>query len=200
MPKIQASNTEIVMNSVGDEKIIIQHRNDFDEKGEVIKTSEYFLDATEQEDAYMTVGSDCEDGEGQFVTVQVEDNGRIILDGKDVILWNELCRICANASDKFIPIFSGEGLDHDLQEKIHTYLPVRVSFVHCFIIVTFDSDHILNAVDRESVFDIANQLLCSLFLNRHCAPLLCIVKYKQSFSTCCGRFYVLKICFQGIRK
>ncbi|XP_020706545.2 zinc finger protein ZFP2-like isoform X5 [Athalia rosae] len=41
--------------------------------------------------------------------------------------WNELCRVCANSSDHLIPIFEGEGLEHDLSSKIHRYLPIQVS-------------------------------------------------------------------------
>nr|CAD7432076.1 unnamed protein product [Timema monikensis] len=39
---------------------------------------------------------------------------------------SNLCRICANTSDYFIPIFEGEGLEHELSEKIDKHLPIKV--------------------------------------------------------------------------
>ncbi|XP_011697065.1 PREDICTED: GDNF-inducible zinc finger protein 1-like isoform X3 [Wasmannia auropunctata] len=41
--------------------------------------------------------------------------------------WMHLCRICANASDHMIPIFVGNGAEHDLSGKIIKYLPIHVS-------------------------------------------------------------------------
>ncbi|XP_034936024.1 zinc finger protein 27-like [Chelonus insularis] len=39
----------------------------------------------------------------------------------------ELCRLCAVTSDHLIPIFDGEGLQHNLSSKINKYLPVNVT-------------------------------------------------------------------------
>ncbi|XP_065205999.1 zinc finger protein 26-like isoform X1 [Planococcus citri] len=36
----------------------------------------------------------------------------------------ELCRLCANTDNQFIPIFQGEGLEHNLSLKIETHLPI----------------------------------------------------------------------------
>lgn len=41
--------------------------------------------------------------------------------------WTALCRVCANTSDHLIPVFEGEGLQHDLCNKIHKYLPIHIS-------------------------------------------------------------------------
>jgi len=37
-----------------------------------------------------------------------------------------LCRICANANDHLIPIFEGEGAEHELPDKMLKYLPIHV--------------------------------------------------------------------------
>lgn len=37
----------------------------------------------------------------------------------------ELCRLCANPDDnQFIPIFQGEGLEHDIPVKLKKHLPI----------------------------------------------------------------------------
>ncbi|KAG7200188.1 hypothetical protein KM043_000622 [Ampulex compressa] len=43
------------------------------------------------------------------------------------ITLSDLCRICANISDHMIPIFEGEGLQHELCNKIHKYLPIHIT-------------------------------------------------------------------------
>ena len=47
----------------------------------------------------------------------------------------ELCRLCANTDNQLIPIFRGEGLEHNLSNKIEKHLPIiKVSYrnIHCF--------------------------------------------------------------------
>jgi hypothetical protein len=59
----------------------------------------------------------------------------------DVALeWIRLCRICANTSDRTIPIFEGYGAQHDLSTKILKYLPIHVCIVNAKVSVqhTFD--------------------------------------------------------------
>ena len=36
----------------------------------------------------------------------------------------DLCRLCAHARNKFMPIFSDEGLTNDIPQKLEKYLPV----------------------------------------------------------------------------
>ena len=36
----------------------------------------------------------------------------------------ELCRLCANTDNQFIPIFKGEGLEHDISVKLKKHLPI----------------------------------------------------------------------------
>lgn len=38
----------------------------------------------------------------------------------------QLCRVCANANEYLIPIFDGEGLEHELGMKIEKHLPIKV--------------------------------------------------------------------------
>lgn len=53
------------------------------------------------------------------------------LDAADALesnqFWDEICRICANPSDHLIPIFQGEGREHEIDKKIRKYLPIQVS-------------------------------------------------------------------------
>lgn len=42
------------------------------------------------------------------------------------LTWMHLCRICASSSDHMVPIFEGEGAEHDLSSKILKYLPIHV--------------------------------------------------------------------------
>ncbi|XP_069673052.1 zinc finger protein 93-like isoform X6 [Periplaneta americana] len=39
----------------------------------------------------------------------------------------QLCRVCANPNDYLIPIFDGEGLEHELSMKIQKHLPIKVT-------------------------------------------------------------------------
>lgn len=36
----------------------------------------------------------------------------------------ELCRLCANTDKQLIPIFQGEGIEHNIAEQIKKYIPV----------------------------------------------------------------------------
>ena len=42
--------------------------------------------------------------------------------------WSEMCRVCANPNENIIPIFDGEGAEHELSKKISKYLPIKVTF------------------------------------------------------------------------
>ncbi|KAJ9576788.1 hypothetical protein L9F63_006629, partial [Diploptera punctata] len=37
----------------------------------------------------------------------------------------QLCRVCANPNEYLIPIFDGEGLEHELAMKIQKHLPIK---------------------------------------------------------------------------
>lgn len=36
----------------------------------------------------------------------------------------ELCRLCANTDNQLIPIFKGEGIEHNISSKIEKHLPI----------------------------------------------------------------------------
>lgn len=38
-----------------------------------------------------------------------------------------VCRVCANESDKFVSIYSEDGVNNDLANKINLYLPIKVN-------------------------------------------------------------------------
>ncbi|CAG2055409.1 unnamed protein product [Timema podura] len=40
---------------------------------------------------------------------------------------NQLCRLCANSDYYMLSIFEGEGLEQEIEMKIHKYLPIQVS-------------------------------------------------------------------------
>ncbi|KAK6637591.1 hypothetical protein RUM44_008013 [Polyplax serrata] len=48
-------------------------------------------------------------------------------DEPTAIQSNDICRICLSASVLLIPIFSGEGLEQGLQEKVDKHLPVTIT-------------------------------------------------------------------------
>lgn len=44
--------------------------------------------------------------------------------------FSELCRVCANTNNPFIPIYGGEGLEHNILRKIEQHLPIiKVSYL-----------------------------------------------------------------------
>ena len=138
MDKINSENVQVVIKAVGNSGIVIP-KGFVDKDG--VKGTQYFLNVDhgvvdDNEDTqFVPVEGECEGSEeAQFVTMEVGDAGQIILHNKDVIIYDELCRVCANPSDRFIPIFSEEGLEHNLQEKIHTYLPFQVCINNIVII------------------------------------------------------------------
>lgn len=47
-------------------------------------------------------------------------------ESKENFGWSEICRLCANKSNLVVPIFDGEGAEHDLSSKIQKYLPIQV--------------------------------------------------------------------------
>lgn len=131
---ISSSNVEIVIESIkGARGIMINNGKTLTVKNDDVK-AQYYLNVEQIAEVhegaqFLTIQGECADGnteQQQYVAVQMDGSDQIILQDKDIVI--ELCRICANGSDRFIPIFNGEGLEHDLQNKIQTYLPLQV---HC---------------------------------------------------------------------
>lgn len=46
-------------------------------------------------------------------------------DAEDV--GNQICRICLTISDLLVPIFEGEGIELELEDKIRKHLPIRIA-------------------------------------------------------------------------
>lgn len=131
----------VEIENIPGKNIVIQTVTNYTAKNEV-KTSTYYLKVDnensrkEHEDvAYVSIDNETlaseaieDDANAEYVALEVQDSGQIILHEKDVILWGELCRICANGCDQFVPIFTGEGLENNLCQKIHAHLPMTVSY------------------------------------------------------------------------
>ncbi|XP_026670844.1 zinc finger protein 418-like isoform X5 [Ceratina calcarata] len=59
--------------------------------------------------------------------MDVSNDETAAIQSNEQFSWSTLCRVCANTSDHLIPIFEGEGSQHDLCNKIHKYLPIHIS-------------------------------------------------------------------------
>ncbi|XP_016906940.1 zinc finger protein 62 isoform X3 [Apis cerana] len=59
--------------------------------------------------------------------IEVSNEESTVTQCNEQFSWSNLCRICANTNDHLIPIFEGEGLQHDLCNKIHKYLPICIT-------------------------------------------------------------------------
>uniref|UniRef100_A0ABD2XH79 Protein krueppel n=1 Tax=Trichogramma kaykai TaxID=54128 RepID=A0ABD2XH79_9HYME len=52
----------------------------------------------------------------------------LIIGDKQVIIWDELCRVCATSNEKLVSVFGTEGTQFELETKIQEYLPqIRLS-------------------------------------------------------------------------
>lgn len=134
MEQVQGEKIQIVVKNVNSNGILLQNAKGISIKTDEMETTEYFLEVQDahvdtHQNQFVAIeneSAEAENVDSQFVPVEMDENGQIILPDKNVILWDELCRICANTSDKVVPIFSGDGLEHNLCKKIHSYLPFKV--------------------------------------------------------------------------
>lgn len=47
---------------------------------------------------------------------------------------NDYCRLCANTDERMVPIYTDEGVDHMLENKIKTHLPfLNVTYHSCIL-------------------------------------------------------------------
>nr|XP_049704777.1 zinc finger protein with KRAB and SCAN domains 8-like isoform X3 [Helicoverpa armigera] len=60
----------------------------------------------------------------KLLGVEVSDTSQVNLE--NVEDFSHVCRICATITEFVIPIFSGEGLQNNLADKIHKHLPIKV--------------------------------------------------------------------------
>lgn len=79
---------------------------------------------SEAEDDFFLVSQD--QGE-RYPGENVEETTPHKRETREILAWIHLCRTCANTCDNLIPIFEGEGAEHDLPSKILKYLPIHIS-------------------------------------------------------------------------
>ncbi|XP_078035979.1 uncharacterized protein LOC144469489 isoform X3 [Augochlora pura] len=111
------SENAVVLESCEEDSILLQTV-----KNMVTEDVHTEIDSKEEE---FFVVADVE-GEQQNV-IEVCNEETAITENGEHISWSNLCRVCANTNDHLIPIFEGEGLEHDLCSKIHKYLPIHIS-------------------------------------------------------------------------
>lgn len=106
----------VMLDSCADDCILIQTV-----KSMVTQNTHTDLESDEE---FFLVSDDVQD-EQQNVT-EASNQEAMAFQSEERLPWSALCRVCANTSDHLIPIFDGEGLQHDLCNKLHKYLPIRV--------------------------------------------------------------------------
>lgn len=125
------SENSVMLESCGEHSILIQ----------TVKSmvNENTRTELESEEEGFFVVTDVQGEQQNVIEVSNEESTVTQLD--EQFSWSNLCRVCANTNDHLIPIFEGEGLQHDLCNKIHRYLPICVCiylliyemliFIHC---------------------------------------------------------------------
>ncbi|XP_070166422.1 zinc finger protein ZFP2-like isoform X3 [Polyergus mexicanus] len=79
---------------------------------------------SETEDDFFLVSQDQDE---RYSGENVEETTPHKHETKEVLTWIHYCRTCANTCDNLIPIFEGDGAEHDLPSKILKYLPIHIS-------------------------------------------------------------------------
>ncbi|XP_076234968.1 uncharacterized protein LOC143179556 [Calliopsis andreniformis] len=111
---MEAENS-VTLESCGEDSILIQTvKNMVTENTALTTEEERFFVVTDVQNEQETV-------------TEAPNEELTITQCNERLPWSNLCRICANTSDHLIPIFEGEGLQHDLCSKIHKHLPIRIS-------------------------------------------------------------------------
>lgn len=110
------SESSVILESCEEDSILI----------ETVKNmvNEHTTAELESEDEGYFVVTDVQDEQQNEIEALNEES--TITQSIEQFSWSNLCRVCANANDHLIPIFDGEGLQHDLCNKIHKYLPIHV--------------------------------------------------------------------------
>ncbi|XP_033323838.1 uncharacterized protein LOC117219066 isoform X5 [Megalopta genalis] len=112
------SESAVVLESCEEDSILMQTVKN-------MVTEDVHTGIDSKEEGFFIV-TDVTEGEQQNV-IEVCNEETTITDNGEHISLSNLCRVCANANDHLIPIFDGEGLEHDLCSKIHKYLPIHIS-------------------------------------------------------------------------
>lgn len=120
------SEGSVILESCGEHSILIQTVKD------MVNVNTH-TDLQSEEGGFFVV-TDVQDEQQNVIEVSNEQS---TVGQSDVqFSWSNLCRICANVNDHLIPIFEGEGLQHDLCNKIHKYLPICVC-IYFLLLITF---------------------------------------------------------------
>ncbi|XP_076283375.1 uncharacterized protein LOC143210412 isoform X3 [Lasioglossum baleicum] len=107
----------VMLESCGEDSILMQTVKN-------MVTENVRADLESEEEGFFVV-TDVEDPQQNVMEVSNEESA--ITESEERVSWLNLCRVCANTNDHLIPIFEGEGLQHDLCSKIHKYLPIHIS-------------------------------------------------------------------------
>ncbi|XP_024938891.1 zinc finger protein 235 isoform X5 [Cephus cinctus] len=109
--------TSVELEACEDESILIQTVKNIVQENEENEEApeEYFVVTNIQND---------QNGQIEVTNTKVIDT---ISHPEENSNWMDMCRVCANLNDHLIPIFEGEGAEHELCNKIHKYLPIHVS-------------------------------------------------------------------------
>lgn len=117
------SENSAVLDSCGEDSILIQTVNNM--------VTESTRTELENEKGGFFVMSDVQNEQQNVIETLNEESAMV--QSEERLPWSNLCRVCANGSDHLIPVFEGEGLQHDLCSKIHKYLPIHV----CILIASY---------------------------------------------------------------
>ncbi|XP_076637569.1 uncharacterized protein LOC143349863 isoform X2 [Colletes latitarsis] len=110
------SENPVMLEPCGEDSILIQTVKDI-----VTESANTELESEEE----FFVVTDVQNKEQNVIEASNEES--IVTQSEERLSWSNLCRICANIGHHLIPIFEGEGLQHNLCNKIHKYLPIHVS-------------------------------------------------------------------------
>nr|XP_034176770.1 zinc finger protein 485-like isoform X4 [Osmia lignaria] len=110
------SENSIMLESCGEDSLLIQTVKSMvtENSHTELESEEGFFVVTNVQDEHQNV-------------IEVSNEESTVTQSEERLSWSNLCRVCANTNDHIIPIFEGEGLQHDLCNKIHKYLPIQVS-------------------------------------------------------------------------
>lgn len=125
-----SDDVQIVMRSVVADKIVVKNIKEYNEEGEEIKTTQYFLGVCNRDDDdesnnpknFVSIHANEDQS---FVTIDNDNSNEVCVE-ENVIIWNEICRICAASKEQFLQIFDDDSNEHDFSNKINKYLPVEV--------------------------------------------------------------------------
>ncbi|XP_057338385.1 zinc finger protein 93-like isoform X2 [Microplitis mediator] len=88
------------------------------------------IETLDTNDRYLILTNESEQNSGYESGTSViidPSNSNSAEQSNSLISLQDLCRVCANTNSHMVPIFQGEGVQHDLINKIIKYLPINVT-------------------------------------------------------------------------